>query len=103
MKRLSILILLYAISIPLFAQGVRENAAEVPLKKVVILTSGLAYYEHSGSLNGSAVINLPFRLNTVNDALKTLVINDPSSANPSVTYQSENTLVQTLRSLSIDL
>jgi len=103
MKRISVFILLCAITLPLAAQGVKESAEEVPLKKVVILTSGLAYYEHSGSLNGSAVINLPFRLNTVNDALKTLVINDPSSANPSVTYQSENTLLQTLRSLSVDI
>jgi len=84
-------------------QAVAANASDLPLKKVVILTSGLAYYEHSGSVSGSVNINLPFKLNAVNDALKTLIINDPSSANPSVTYQSENTLIQTLRSLSIDL
>jgi hypothetical protein len=75
----------------------------LPLKRVVILTSGLAYYEHSGTVNGEVNIDLPFRLDAVNDALKTLVINDPASANPSITYQSENTLVQTLRSLSVDL
>ena len=78
-------------------------AQNIPLKKVVILTSGLAYYEHSGSVNGAASISLPFRLDAVNDALKTLVLNDPATVNPSVTYQSENTLYQTLRSLMIDL
>jgi len=92
----------------LLAQGILESTAQqtssdLPLKKVVILTSGLAYYEHSGSVNGSVNIILPFKLNAVNDALKTLIINDPSSSNPSVTYQSENTLIQTLRSLNIDL
>jgi len=85
------------------SQITRETALAVPLKKVVILTSGLAYYEHSGQLSGSVSFNLPFRLDSVNDALKTLVINDPASANPSVSYQSENTLIQTLRSLSIDI
>jgi len=85
----------------LWAQGLQEN--NIPLKKVVILTSGLAYYEHSGSINGQSSVNLPFKLDTVNDALKTLVISDPSSSNPSVTYQSSNTLIQTLRSLNIDL
>jgi len=80
-----------------------QSESQIPLKKVVILTSGLAYYEHSGAVNSSANISLPFKLDAVNDALKTLVINDPSSANPSVTYQSENTLIQTLRSLTIDL
>jgi len=82
-----------------------ENAQEgnLPLKKVVILTSGLAYYEHSGPLVTGVNITLPFRPDAVNDALKTLVINDPASANPSVKYQSEQTLYQTLRSLKIDL
>jgi len=79
------------------------GSSSLPLNRVVILTSGLAYYEHSGQINGNVNIDFPFRLDAVNDALKTLIINDPSSANPSVAYQSEQTLYQTLRSLSIDL
>jgi soluble cytochrome b562 len=93
----------------LSAQGILDSysqsglPSQLPLKKVVILTSGLAYFEHSGSLNGSVSFAIPFKTEAVNDALMSLVINDPSSANPSVTYQSENTLYQTLRSLSVDL
>ena len=106
-KNLSALFLA-VIAFNVWAQGIRDAqpvspGADIPLKKVVILTSGLAYYEHSGSVNGEVRIDLPFRIDAVNDALKTLVINDPSSANPVVSYQSENTLLQTLRSLSIDL
>jgi hypothetical protein len=101
-KKISALFLLFMILPCLWAQtGSIEN--QIPLKRVVILTSGLAYYEHTGSLNEAVSIGIPFRLDVMNDALKTLVINDSSSANPSVTYQSEQTLVQTLRSLSIDL
>jgi CHASE3 domain sensor protein len=85
------------------SSGASSGEYSLPLKRVVILTSGLAYYEHSGSVNGSVNINIPFKLNSVNDALKTLIINDSSSANPSVTYQAENTLAETLRSLSVDL
>jgi len=88
----------------LWAQGISDNrSSNLPLRRVVVLTSGLSYYEHSGSVNGSVSFNLPFRLDAVNDALRTLVINDPSSTNPQVVYQSENTLIETLRSLSIDL
>jgi len=101
MKNKIIFFALFAFTACLWAQGLQDN--NIPLKKVVILTSGLAYYEHSGSINGQANVNLPFKLETVNDALKTLVISDPSSSNPSVTYQSSNTLIQTLRSLNIDL
>jgi len=107
MKRKIAFFLFCAIVPCLWAQTVRSNVSgsdnSLPLKRIVILTSGLAYYEHSGSLNGDVKIDIPFKLEAVNDALKTLVINDPSSANPSITYQSENTLFQTLRSLSIDL
>ena len=75
----------------------------LPVKKITIFSSGIAYYEHSGRLSGSTVFNLPFITRAVNDALKSLVINDPASANPMVSYQSEQTLYQTLKSLSIDL
>ena len=85
------------------SSSARESEGQIPLKRVVILTSGIAYYEHSGSVSGPVRIDLPFRYDAVNDALKSLVINDPSSANPSIIYQSEQTLVQTLRSLKIDL
>jgi len=97
------------------AQAIRDSTAGVsagvssagspglPVTKITIFSSGLAYYEHSGTLNGPVVINLPFKAEAVNDALKSLVLNDPASANPSVSYQSEQTLLQTLGSLKIDL
>jgi hypothetical protein len=75
----------------------------LPVTKIAIFSSGLAYYEHAGTLIGPLVINLPFKAEAVNDALKSLVLNDPASANPSVSYQSEQTLFQTLGSLKIDL
>jgi len=109
MKSKIAFLVLCVITSGLWAQGVRDSVSareseeQIPLKRVVILTSGIAYYEHSGSVSGPVRIDLPFRYDAVNDALKSLVINDPSSANPSITYQSEQTLVQTLRSLKIDL
>jgi hypothetical protein len=88
----------------LSAQALRDNAgADLPVTKITIFSSGLAYYEHSGILNGPTVLVLPFKAEAVNDALKSLVVNDPASANPLVSYQSEQTLWQTLRSLKIDL
>jgi hypothetical protein len=88
------------------AQALRDSAggADVlPVTKITIFSSGLAYYEHSGALNGSTALNLSFKTDAVNDALKSLVVNDPASTNPLVSYQSEQTLLQTLRSLKIDL
>jgi hypothetical protein len=81
----------------------QEAARALPLKRIVILASGMAYYEHTGNLSGAAQFSLSFKPDAINDALKSLVINDPASKNPSVRYQSEQTLLQTLRSLKIDL
>ncbi|MCL2231241.1 MAG: DUF4139 domain-containing protein [Treponema sp.] len=85
------------------SQAAAQADSPLPLRRVVILSSGMTYYEHSGSLQGASSFNIPFRLNAINDALRTLVINDSASTNPSVTYQAENTLIETLRSLSVDL
>ena len=88
------------------AQGTMHtasNAQALPVTKISLFSSGLAYYEHSGTLNAPSVIALPFKMNAVNDALMSLIINDPASANPSVHYQSPQTLLHSLKSLKIDL
>jgi hypothetical protein len=98
-------ILLFFLIVPvLHSQGARDNSGSntaLPLTKVVILTSGIAYFEHSGNVNGNVSVNLPFKYETVNDALKSLIIKD--TASPQVIYQSENALYQILRSLKVDL
>ncbi|MDR2371505.1 MAG: DUF4139 domain-containing protein [Treponema sp.] len=78
------------------------NSAELPLRRITLFSSGVAYYEHSGAPGSPSVLRLSFKTEAVNDALKSLVINNPGTAS-SVTYPSEQTLISTLRSLSIDL
>ncbi|MDR3160257.1 MAG: DUF4139 domain-containing protein, partial [Spirochaetaceae bacterium] len=75
----------------------------LPLKRVALFSSGVGYFEHRGTLSGPARIDLPFHVEAINDALKSLVINDPGTAAPQVRYPSSQTLYRTLRSLKIDL
>ncbi|GHV61766.1 hypothetical protein AGMMS49587_06790 [Spirochaetia bacterium] len=88
-------------------QGVSQAAAAqsgaLPLRRISLFSSGVGYFEHSGTLSGSAEIRLPFKAASVNDALKSLALNNGGSDSPSVSYPSEQTLLQTLRSLKIDL
>jgi hypothetical protein len=90
-----------------FAQSIQDregdSEAAIPLRRISLFSSGVAYFEHQGEVSGSVDISLPFNQNAVNDALKSLVINDGGSAFPSVRYASEQTLYRTLRSLKIDL
>ena len=92
---------------PAPAAAAAEFTAELPLRRIALFSSGIAFFEHSGTITppaaGDTRIVLPFDFNAVNDVLKSLVINDPASVSPSVRYDSENTLWRTLRSLRIDL
>jgi hypothetical protein len=83
--------------------GTPEGETRLPLKRIALFSSGVAYFEHQGAVPASARIDLPFKTEAINDALKSLVINDPHSPSPSVSYPSEETLERTLKSLTIDL
>jgi hypothetical protein len=93
----------------LFSQGIRGEAGperregDLPLRRISLFSSGVGFFEHSGRGSGTVEIDLPFSPGSVNDALKSLVINDPGSPSPSVSYASEETLYRTLKSLRIDL
>ncbi|MDR1460590.1 MAG: DUF4139 domain-containing protein [Campylobacteraceae bacterium] len=76
---------------------------EIPIKKVSLFSSGVGYFEHKGVLDGSIELTLPFQNNAMNDALKSLVIYDPSTSAPFVSYPSEETLKKTLEDLKINL
>jgi outer membrane murein-binding lipoprotein Lpp len=99
----------------LSAQSVRDSnasgpggagAEELPLRRLALFSSGVGFFEHRGTLTGSpegAEISLPFDRETVNDALKSLIINDPAAASPTVRYTLGDSLTRTLGSLRIDL
>ena len=76
--------------------------SDLPVSRLTLFSSGVGFFEHLGSVAGTEEITLPFDINAVNDALKSLVINDPAGC-PSVSYPSEETHNKTLMSLSIDL
>jgi hypothetical protein len=106
MKKYILYLTIFCLCLPVIsAEGMQDMAGTqaLPSTKISIFSSGLAFYEHTGTMNGPVSIRVPFKENAVNDALMSLVLNDPSSTNPSVSYQSPNTLFQTLQSLKIYL
>jgi hypothetical protein len=95
-----------------FAQGKVSDAPDgrggsiagtLPLKRVSLLTSGVGYFEHSGTVNGEAEVGLSFHLSAMNDALKSLVVRDPNGTDVQVRYPSENSQWTALEDLLIDL
>ncbi len=80
-----------------------QVAGELPVTRVVLFSSGVGYFEHRGRVAGEAVVLLPFGVGDVNDALKSLVVRDPGSASPSVSYASQESLDRALKGFSVDL
>jgi hypothetical protein len=92
MKRIVMTAILAAL--PQIAQ-----AAELPLKRVVLSASGLAQFTHSGSVEAGTVIELPVRLDQVDDVLKSLTIFDAAGAIGAVSLPGKWPLAELFRDL----
>jgi hypothetical protein len=82
--------------------GFSLNAAandSLPLKRVVISTSGLALYERQGTVTGNQSIDLPVRLDRVDDILKSLVVLDSKGTLGGVSLPGREPLSQAFRDL----
>jgi hypothetical protein len=75
------------------------GAAELPLKRVVLSASGLAQFTHSGSVQAGTVIELPVRLDQVDDVLKSLTIFDSAGAIGAVSLPGKTPLAELFRDL----
>jgi len=80
------------------------DAQKVPVKEVVLFSSGVGYFEHFGSINGDSTTTLRFKTEQINDILKSLVLQDLDGGKvAAVTYPSQGPLAHTLKSFQVDL
>ena len=78
--------------------------ATVPLSRVVLFNSGVGFYEHLGQVQGNARLDLNFKVDQINDLLKSMVVQDLNGGRVStVTYGSKDPITKTLKSFPIDL
>ncbi|HTN77882.1 MAG TPA: hypothetical protein VL096_21640 [Pirellulaceae bacterium] len=81
-----------------------EKATDLPVKRVVMFSSGVAFFEHSGDVEGDAKVDLKFNVDDVNDLLKSMVLQDHGGGRVStVSYGSKDPITRTLRTFTIDL
>ena len=85
------------VSLPLVAE-----ADELPLKRVVLSTSGLAQFTHGGEAAAGSVIELPVRLDQVDDVLKSLTIFDSAGSIGAVSLPGKSPLGELFRDLPFD-
>jgi hypothetical protein len=76
---------------------------EVPVRSVVLFSSGVGYFEHAGPITGDATTELRFKANQINDILKSLVLEDRVGRVSAVVYPSQDPLSKTLRSFQVNI
>ncbi len=81
-----------------------NQAASVPVKAVVLYSSGVGYFEHYGLVKGAGSTELRFKTQQINDILKSLVLQDLDGGKvTTISYPSQDPIAKTLRSFQIDI
>ena len=84
--------------------GTDAAKTDLPLKQVVLFTSGVAYFERAAEISGTATAELAFKTDQINDLIKSLVLIDEGGGHiAAVTYESRDPVDRTLKSFSVDL
>src|SRR5690554_3441629 len=103
------LVLAMAATLTAFGQEAPGGAsmpglADLPVTRVVLFTSGVAYFEHAGTVTGDQALDLSVPPSEMDDMLQTLVLQDfdGGTVEP-VTYDSRDPLARILAGYSIDL
>jgi hypothetical protein len=93
-----------ALGPPAVAAETGDKPTTLPLTRVVLFTSGVGFFEHQGTVNDDAAIDLKFNVADVNDLLKSMVLEDQGGGRIStVTYGSRDPITKTLKTFAVDL
>ncbi|GAB5388992.1 MAG: hypothetical protein Alpg2KO_19600 [Alphaproteobacteria bacterium] len=74
-------------------------ADQLPVKRIILSTSGLAHFEHQGHVSGNTTLDLPVRLDQVDDLMKSLLVFDSVGRLGGVSVPGRTPLPQAFRDL----
>ncbi len=101
--RLAAALLLALPSSAAFSQNPAAPPSPLPVREVVLFTSGVSYIERGGAVDGSAAVPLQFRTAQINDILKSMVLLDEKGQVQPVTYGAREPIGRTLQSFAVDV
>ena len=80
------------------------SAADLPISRVVLFSSGVGYFERAGTVEGNVKVELSFRVDQINDILKSMTLQDLSGGTiGAITYAPQDPLSHTLKSFAVDV
>ena len=93
-----------ALLLAVTAWAEEPKGANLPLKRVVLFSSGVGFFENSGKVEDDAKVEMKFKVDQINDLLKSMVVQDLDGGQVStVNYGSKDPITKTLKSFAIDL
>lgn len=85
-------------------QPAAQAQTDVPVKIVVLYSSGVGYFEHFGTVKDQASTELRFKTQQINDILKSLVLQDLDKGTiTTITYPSQDPIAKMLKSFQVDI
>ena len=86
------------------ASSTDSAASPLPVTEVVLYSSGVGYFERQGEVKGRTTVDLRFKVDDINDLLKSMVVQDLSGGQvTTVSYGSRDPIQKTLKTFAIDL
>jgi uncharacterized membrane protein YgcG len=80
------------------------RAAELPIRRIVLYTAGVGFFERQGDVQDTETVELVFPSDEINDLLKSMVVQDRGGGTVSrITYGSPTPLSYALSSFAVDL
>jgi hypothetical protein len=80
------------------------QGSNLPLKRVILFSSGVGFFENSGTVKDNAKVEMKFKVEQINDLLKSMVVQDLDGGQVStVNYGSKDPITKTLKSFAVDL
>jgi hypothetical protein len=81
-----------------------HDAAELPVRRVVLYKNGIGYFEHAGRITGNQAVTIDFTSSQLDDALQSLTALDLGGGRiTGVGYNSTTPLEQQLKNIPLGL
>ncbi len=77
------------------------QAADLELKRVMLSSGGVGYFEYQAEVSGWETIELPVRLDQVDDVLKSAVIYDDAGGSGVIELQGRDSLAEIFRTMPV--
>ncbi|MDX1484477.1 MAG: hypothetical protein R3229_08350, partial [Alphaproteobacteria bacterium] len=88
-----------ALALFLGLTGGAASAQELTLKRVMLSTGGVGYFEHEATVDGDGALSLQVRLDQVDDVLKSIVVYDATGRVGAIGLPGRKPLAQAFRDL----